>query len=35
MKDGRIDFLEGNPLGGDSWPNDESLGVIHPENMQR
>jgi hypothetical protein len=23
IRDGKVDFLEGYPLGGDAWPNDE------------
>ena len=28
IKDGRIDFFEGFPLGGDSWPQHESFTSI-------
>jgi hypothetical protein len=28
IKDGKIDFLEGYPLGGDSWPENESFKAI-------
>lgn len=28
IADGRIDFLEGYPLGGDSWPENESFEQI-------
>lgn len=28
IKDGRIDFLEGYPLGGDAWPENESFKAI-------
>jgi hypothetical protein len=28
IKNGKINFLEGYPLGGDEWPSDESFGPI-------
>jgi hypothetical protein len=30
IKDGKIDFLEGYPIGGDSWPENESFKAITP-----
>lgn len=29
IKSGKIDFLEGYPLGGDSWPENESFTAIN------
>ncbi len=28
IKNGRIDFLEGYPLGGDAWPSDQTIEQI-------
>ena len=28
LNDGRVECLEGYPLGGDSWPKSESFGTI-------
>lgn len=29
IRDGKIDFLEGYPLGGDSWPENESFTTFN------
>ena len=28
IKAGKIDFLEGYPLGGDAWPNEETISEL-------
>jgi hypothetical protein len=35
IANGKIDFLEGYPLGGDSWPEDESFEQIELNSSQQ